>query len=129
MLGNEMKLQHRILKWAVGVFGDVAKSRQERAARFIEEAVELVQAEGLPVSTVQSIVRRCYDRPAGDSHKELGAAGITLLALAENSGMDAGDAILCEWERIQAKPQDYWDKRHAAKVAAGTANVEEQSNE
>ncbi len=40
------------LQWAIDTFGPVAANRDERAARFVEEAIELAHAEGLELWTV-----------------------------------------------------------------------------
>lgn len=118
-----MNRPKEFLAWAVGMFGPVALHRDERAARFVEEAVELVHAEGLPVATVFAIVSRVYQRPAGDVEKEIGQAQATLECLAENLGINANVMAQREFGRVQAIPREEWDRRHAAKVALGIANL------
>lgn len=118
--GTELPLL--VLRWAHKTFGDIALRRDERAMRFVEEAIELVHAEGLPADTVRKIIDRVYARPAGDVRKEIGQAQLTLDCLAQNIGIGTYPESLREWERIKAIPKEEWDRRHSAKVALGIAN-------
>lgn len=111
------------LAWSVGVFGRIALNRDERAARFIEEAIELVHAEEMPRDTVERILARVYERPAGSVPKEVGQAMATLECLAENLDIDADAECSKEFARVQSIPQAEWDRRHSAKVALSIANL------
>lgn len=111
------------LEWAHATFGEVAGHPEERAARFIEEAIELVQAVGLPVDLVDAIAGRVYLRPAGQVSKEVGQAMVTLETLAEVMGVVAESEADREFARIKAIPQEEWSRRHQAKVDLGIANV------
>lgn len=115
--------QATVLKWAVDNFGTIALNRDERAARLAEEAMEVAQAEGVPAEVVQRILARVYSRPPGELGQEIGGCGITLLALAENAGIDHDAEVLREWRRVLSKSRDWWQRKHAEKVAAGTANL------
>jgi len=64
--------QERILTWAIDTFGEVAKNPHERAARLVEEAIEVAQAVGLPLDTVDIIAGRVYSRPPGELAQEIG---------------------------------------------------------
>lgn len=105
------------------MFGPVAGERLERAARLVEEAIELAQAEGLSIETVQRIAARAYSRPAGGTLKEIGQVAITLEALAENLSVNLDAEAAREFERLLSFPKEFWQKRHADKVADGTAEV------
>lgn len=111
------------LRWTVETFGKVALNRDERACRFIEEACELVHAEGLPQATVQKVVARVYSRPPGDVAKEIGQAAATLECLAENLGLSADAECEREFARVRSIPQAEWVRRHDAKVALQIANL------
>lgn len=111
------------LAWAVDTFGPVALNRDERAARFIEEALELAHAESIQKATVLSIVERVYARPAGELRKEIGQAAATLECLAENVGISAADECERELKRVKSIPKEQWAKRHSAKVALGIADL------
>jgi NTP pyrophosphatase (non-canonical NTP hydrolase) len=113
----------RVLQWAVDSFGEIARNRDERAARLAEEAMEVAQAEGVPLETLKRIADRIYSRPMGELGQEVGGLGITLYALAANCGLDLFDEIEREWKRVLSKPRDWWRRKHAEKVAAGTADL------
>lgn len=119
----ETTRQKKVLDWAVENFGVIATNRDERAARLIEEAVEVAQAEGVPLEIVQRIVERIYSRPPGELSQEIGGLAITLDALAENAGLDVTVEAERELERITSKSKEWWTKKHAEKVEAGTANL------
>jgi NTP pyrophosphatase (non-canonical NTP hydrolase) len=112
-----------VLHWAVDSFGPIALNRDERAARLAEEAMEVAQAEGVPLLTLQRIAERIYSRPVGELGQEVGGLGITLYALAANCGLDLFAEIEREWRRVLSKPRDWWQRKHAEKVAAGTADL------
>lgn len=113
--------QTALLAWAVDNFGLVAKDRVERAMRLIEEAVEVVQVQGLPKERIYSIVDRSYSRPVGELNNEIGGLAMTLEALAESEGIDVEEQSQIEFDRITSIPKEWWQKKHAEKVAAGTA--------
>ena len=113
--------QRHVLYWAVATFGEVARDKRERALRLAEEAIEVAQAAGLNVGAVEKVVDRTYSRPPGDLAKEIGGLVMTDEALAEAHGISLPEEAEREWERISAIPREEWQKRQAAKVAAGTA--------
>jgi NTP pyrophosphatase (non-canonical NTP hydrolase) len=115
--------QSAVLAWAVRSFGPVAKNRDERAARLVEEAAEIAQVEGVPLEVVCRIAGRVYSRPPGELGQEIGGLGITLLALAENAGIDCHAEVRREFRRVLSKPPAWWKHKHAEKVAAGTADL------
>lgn len=118
-----MRRASDILAWAVATFGPIAAERTERGARLVEEAIEAAQACGVSIQQVQRIAERAYSRPVGALNKEIGQVGMTLEALAEVSGLDVDQEIEREWQRVQAIPAEHWAKRHAEKVAQGTAGL------
>jgi hypothetical protein len=109
------------LAWAADTFGPVALERDERMARFAEEAVELAHAGGMSHVLLQNIIQRVYARPAGDVPKEIGQAQATLECLAENLGLSSEGEAQREWERVQSIPREEWERRHAAKRKIGIA--------
>lgn len=120
--------QKAVLSWAVDSFGPIAKNRDERAARLVEEAIEVAQAEHVPLEVVLRIASHVYSRPVGELGQEIGGCGITLLALAENAGLDFWVECRREFRRVLSKPRDWWHRKHAAKVAAGTADLSPASD-
>lgn len=115
--------QRQVLNWAETNFGSIARNRDERAARLVEEAIEIAQAENVPLEIVKKISDRVYSRQSGDVRQEIGGLAITLDALAENLGIDAQVEAQRELDRILSLPKDWWTRKHAEKVAAGTADL------
>lgn len=111
------------LKWAIETFGNVAKNRDERAARLVEEAIELAQAEGVPLDVIERIARHVFSKPPGDPIAELQGVALTLDACAENLGDSVADATARELTRVKSRSAAEWAARHDAKVAAGRANL------
>lgn len=111
------------LQWAVKTFGPIARNRDERALRLLEEAIEFAQAEGVPMDVAQRQLLHTYSKPPGDPVKELSGVALTLDACAENLGYHASALLRQEFKRVQEKPQSYWDTRHATKAAEGRANL------
>ena len=109
------------LRWAVSTFGEVAEDKEERAMRFLEEAIEVANAVGLPPETLQMIGARVYSRQKGDLSREIGQAMLTLELLADVLTIDPQRAAADEFSRIQSIPKEEWERRHQAKVDMGIA--------
>jgi hypothetical protein len=118
---SETRRGEAALKWAVSIFGEGAQDMEERAMRFAEEAVELVNAIGLSEDVVHAIVQRVYSRKKGERGKEMGQAMLTLELLAECIGVDPHRCADVEFARVQAIPKEEWERRHKAKVELGIA--------
>lgn len=114
-----MTRQEAILAWAIEMFGDAAGTQEERAMRFVEEAIELGHALGLSRGKLQIISDRVYSRDGGDVPKELGQAQMTLEALAESLKLDAFAECDVEFNRVRSISKEDHRRRHAAKVAMG----------
>lgn len=105
------QLQPRVAEWMQACFGpEISADRIERNHRFIEEALELVQACGCTKSEAQQLVDYVFDRPQGDINQEVGGVMVTLAALCLANGFDmhaAGETELARvWtmiEKIRAK--------------------------
>lgn len=110
------------LAWAVEMFGPIALDREERLARFVEEAVELAHAEGMSMDLWDRIIQRVYHRPRGQTSKEIGQAQACLETFAESLGLSSDAEAAREFERVQAIPKEEWERRHAAKVTLGIAS-------
>lgn len=111
--------QRRVLEWAVATFGTIAADPRERAARLLEEAVEMAQACGLPLEASTRIVGHVYAKPISEPASEVGGISTCLLALCEVLGVDADDAERAEIARIMALPAEHWRDRQNAKAAFG----------
>lgn len=107
--------------WAGKTFGAINMSKRERTRRFIEEAIELAQACGLPMDEVCALVSHVYFKPPGEVAQEAGGTGITLLMLCEVFGVSADVEERRELARVQSIPAQHFRDRHNAKAAAGVA--------
>lgn len=111
--------QDRVADWVVRCFGEtVAEDVIERNHRFLEEALELVQALGCSQDEAHQLVDYVYGRPKGEKEQELGGVMVTLAALAATNDMDMLDAGEDELTRVEEKIEKIRAK-HAAKPQFG----------
>lgn len=65
--------QADVQDWMVACFGEtLTLDRVERNYRFLEEALELVQATGLSEDEVHALVSHVYSKPSGELSQEVG---------------------------------------------------------
>lgn len=89
---GEPEFQVRVQPWMAACFGDeVSNDPIERNQRFLEEALELIQACGATRSEAHQLVDYVFDRPVGELKQEIGGVMVTLaaLCLAHNVSMHA----------------------------------------
>lgn len=113
--------QRDVVQWTATTFGANTLAMDERASRFIEEALELVQATRLPIERVIALAHHVYAKPSGEVAQEIGAVGLTLLALSEVAKVSADDAEVAEMRRVFAIDPAHFRRRHNAKADAGVA--------
>ncbi len=106
-LAGQGPLQQRVQPWLLECFGaEIAGDKQERNHRFLEEAVELVQANGCTASEAHQLVDYVFGRPVGEPAQEVGGVMVTLAALCLASGLDmhaAGETELARiWTKVDA---------------------------
>lgn len=112
--------QHHCGNWVRAAFGnETMRAPDERAARVLEEAVELAQALGVTKATADKIVSYVFDRPIGNPMQEAGGVGITLLACCEAIGISADETEAKELRRVLSKPLSHFADRQVAKRALG----------
>lgn len=108
--------QRRVGGWVIACFGgEIAKNKAERNHRFLEEALELVQACGCSKEDALILVDYVYGRDIGKPHQEVGGVMITLTALCNANGIDLNDAAEDELERVYDKIE-LIRKKQAAKI-------------
>ena len=74
--------QARVLPWLLECFGEqIANDATERNHRFLEEALELVQACDCTADEAHKLVDYVFGRPAGERQQEVGGVMVTLAAL------------------------------------------------
>jgi NTP pyrophosphatase (non-canonical NTP hydrolase) len=102
---NELKaFQAGVDKWMDACFGDEIKADvQERCDRFIEEALEFVQAAGYSADRAQALVEYTFGRPQGEINQEVGGVMVTLAAMCNTLGVDIGTAAEAELARVWTK--------------------------
>lgn len=106
--------QARVQPWMMECFGaETAADHQERNHRFLEEALELVQACGATASEAHQLVDYVYGRPIGDKHQEVGGVMVTLAALCLAQGLDMHVAGETELARIWTKVEQIRAKQAA----------------
>jgi len=117
-----LHLQERTHAWALSTFGELALEPHERARRFLEEALELCQTQGVTHDEAHRLVDYVFERPIGEPRQELGGSMITLLLLAEVLGLDALGEALREQARVeQPGMRERMQAKHARKVQQGVA--------
>lgn len=93
MSTGQQTFQARVIDFMLGCFGrKVAADTIERNHRFLEEALELVQALGCSASEAHQLVDYVFGRPIGDSHQETGGVLVTLAALCSSASVDMAQA-------------------------------------
>ena len=96
--------QQRVQPWMMECFGPmIAGDREERNHRFIEEALELVQATGCSPSEAHQLVDYVFGRPVGEPAQEVGGVMVTLAALCLANDLDMHTAAETELSRIWTK--------------------------
>ncbi len=101
---NRPPYQTRVHRWMMGCFGaEIAADRMERNHRFLEEALELVQANGCTQTEAHQLVDYVFGRPVGELHQEIGGVMVTLAALCNASGAEMTVAAEAELARVWTK--------------------------
>lgn len=113
----ELPFQSQVKPWLLECFGiEISADRQERNHRFLEEALELVQANACTASEAHQLVDYVYGRPAGEPSQEVGGVMVTLAALCLAADLDMHSAADTELARIWTKVEQIRAKQ-AAKPA------------
>lgn len=121
-LTTEPDQQARVAEWVRTRFGEsVLADLRERAARVLEEALELAQAEGLPRGDVLALAQHVYSKEPGEPQQEAAGVGVTLKAYAAAKGFQQHAAVEQEIRRIESMPADHFRQRQQAKADAGVA--------
>lgn len=101
MADDRDDFQHRVAPWMMACFSaEIARDTRERNHRFLEEALELVQACGCTKSEAHQLVDYVFGRPAGEKVQEVGGVMVTLAALCLAQDLDMHEAGETELTRI-----------------------------
>lgn len=106
--------QSRVAPWMQACFGEaISRDGIERNHRFLEEALELVQACGCTADEAHQLVDYVYGRPVGDPSQEVGGVMVTLAAHCLAHGVDMHEAGETELGRIWTKVEQIRAKQAA----------------
>ena len=101
-MGDIWKFQRRVHQWIMTCFGvEVGRDTVERGDRFLEEALELVQAAGHSKERVLSLVEYVYNRPVGEVSQEVGGVMNTLAAFCNAHNVEMEYAAYQEMDRVE----------------------------
>lgn len=111
--------QARVEQWLEACFPPHVRSdRHERTHRFLEEALELAQANGCSRSDAMVLVDYVFNRAKGEPDQEVGGVMVTLASLCSATGLnmdEAGDRELARnWTRIEAIRAKQRSKPHGS---------------
>lgn len=96
-----LNYQTRVAQWVRACFGPViAADKPTRGGRFLEEALELVQAGGMTKKQAHELLDYVYARPIGEVPQEVGGVMVTLAALCEAYDISMVGCAEQELERI-----------------------------
>ena len=85
-------LQTKTLSFCINCYGiENTFSKRERALRFGEEAIELLQTTGLTKEDIINLIEYVYRKNPGEVKDEFAGAQLTLLALANSFGVYLDD--------------------------------------
>ena len=123
-IGTRDGRQKTVLAWCKAAFaapnGDPDEAKPDtRCLRFIEEALELAQAHGLPADLIQHQLAITYARPKGSIGQEIGGVMVTLNAYCEAMHYSLAAAEGLEIARCNSKPIEHFQRRQKEKREAG----------
>lgn len=96
--------QDGVAQWLLECFGPIiAADKTERADRFIEESLELVQSVGYPADRIMALISYVYSRPLGEPVQEVGGVMVTLASFCLSHGINLDDAAQTELTRVWTK--------------------------
>ena len=108
--------QQIVIDWGKRAFGEEhMDDKIARAARFLEEATEFVQAIGLPEDHAQRVLSYVYSRPPGEPAQEAGGAVNTLMAACGTVGLSLDACQRDEIDRCLSKDPEMFAERNRHK--------------
>ena len=107
-------------------FGDkVMDNKEERAARVLEEAIELFQVDARDPkegrAKAHKLIDVVFDKKVGDRKQEIGGLGVTLLALCAAHEHRLDELVKTEIARIMSMSPDHFLQKQTAKSDLGVA--------
>lgn len=119
MTSEMASYQRRVEEWLAACFPlSVRADRCERTHRFLEEALELAQANGCSRDDAIALVDYVFSRPPGQAGQEVGGVMVTLASLCSAVGVEMAEAGNCElnrnWDRIDVIRAKQRSKPHGS---------------
>lgn len=106
--------QDRVKPWMDACFGpEISADKIERNHRFLEEALELVQACGCTAKEAHQLVDYVYGRDQCEINQEVGGVMVTLAALCLANGFSMHEAGETELARVWTKIETIREKQAA----------------
>jgi hypothetical protein len=103
-IGVMPSLQKRIAQWITACLGEECwDDMDDRTIRFLEEAVELAQALGIPEAAAHRVVSYVYDREIGEPPQEIAGVFLTLANVATCHNFDMTELAEKELARVWGK--------------------------
>jgi len=104
--------QSRVQPWMLSCFGPaITFDPHERNERFLEEALELVQAMDYTREQALKMVDYVYNRPKGEPYQEVGGVMITLAAFCEANQLNMNQCAEQELARVWTKVEQIREKQ------------------
>lgn len=101
---DQPSFQEGVAQWLLECFGPfIVADKTERADRFIEEALELVQSVGYPAERIMALLSYVYGRSVGEPVQEVGGTMVTLAAFCVSHNIDMDEAAKTELARVWTK--------------------------
>ena len=108
------QFQARVQPWMMECFGPaISGDRKERNHRFLEESLELVQANGCTACEAHQLVDYTFGRPLGEPCQEVGGVMVTLAALCLANDLSMHAAGETELARVWTKVDEIRAKQAA----------------
>ncbi|MBN8844823.1 MAG: hypothetical protein J0H88_16400 [Sphingomonadales bacterium] len=127
---RNFEFQPQVQPWLLACFGpEIAGDREERNHRFLEEALELVQACGCSASEAHQLVDYVFGRPIGEPRQEAGGVMVTLAALCLANALDMHKAGWDELQRIWTKVEQIRAKQAAKPKHGPLPEVRREADE
>lgn len=112
--------QRVVTDWCLRAFGaESQRDRRKRVLRFLEEAIELYQAEDGDLAQAKDLLERVFSRPSGVPRQEVGGVSVTLLSYCTAAALSADECEIEEIERVLERPIGEARQRYMAKTEAG----------
>lgn len=110
-----------ITEWLNRVWPSQLHDVEERALRFGEETLELLQADGITREQAHALVEQVFDKPIGAAEQELGGVLVTLAAYMAVAQRDGVHAFMTEFNRVnEADVIDRIQAKHKMKLVVSS---------